>query len=122
MVDQRNHNLNITQAEVLNLPRRDIGSTEHLKAKILEQTNGMAQTLALEEQVAVSKAHQRVWTRVWMPMALAASLVLAVVLWLPSSVYVTPLSSSVVDELLSNAELEFQDALLLQDELIFADL
>lgn len=122
MAKQNSTDLKAIQEEILNSPRREIGSTELLQARILEQTKDMVQAQAVEDIATATKLPQRVLPNAWIPMALAASLVLAVFIWLPQSTNMTTLPSPEVVEQFSSAELEFQDTLLLQDELLFADL
>jgi len=116
-----NNHQTITENNVLDIELDVQPNTDALQQRILQATQNMPQGVDVDEAIE-SKAHivgfnstvQKVAS-----LALVACLVLVAIIWVPGSIQDNPVEQ--FNEI-SADEIEFQEAMLLHDEYLFAQL
>lgn len=108
--------------DVLEIKRTPIPPTEALTKRIIADSYRLEQNMNSRKPSSVALLLSRFkWTQA-VPVAVMASLLAFSLLWLPTSSYLSDPSLLSEPGLMSLAELEFRDSIMLQDELLFAEL
>jgi len=101
-------------------PLGDTPSTQALQSRILQATSDLPQQLNVDTQVS---ANSPLLVKQFMPFAIAASIALFAFLALPGFLTTPNLVDNVViNNGLSVDEIDYQEAILLYDEFMFAQL
>ena len=123
MPESKSNMPELSEDDIFSIELTKPGLSEDLQARILAATAALPQA-----QQTLSDSNSKAPTvfpvagRIVGAMAIAASLALAVIIWSPQGVVQDQPSEPLSTTEFSLAELEFQDSILLQDELLFLSL
>jgi hypothetical protein len=122
----KDHGLELSEQDVLRIPRDRPQDSLGLQAQILSKTKNLKQTNSTITHSTKTPQHLNVfsWLRpVYLGSGLLAiSLLFAASLWLPFTPKVEPVAANSIGPGMTFADLEFHDTLLVQDELLFGQL